>query len=122
MKTIMLASHDMNMRDKQRDMLTQGGYLIVGDAENAEQTVDKFKELKPDLVILDVHLSKFDGIQALKSIKAIDSNALIIICTERTELSTSPKVIEAIKFGAMDWIDLVYTHEDLLSRVKKILK
>jgi len=66
MKTILLANHDETVRDKQKYILTQGGYLIIGEAEDTEQTVEKFIELKPNLVILDLHLSMFDGIRAIK--------------------------------------------------------
>jgi two-component system chemotaxis response regulator CheY len=118
MKTILLANHDVSTLDRQREILTQGGYLIIGEAKDVELTVEKFKELAPDIVILGVHLSKFDGIQALKSIKTINKNALVIMCSD---LVGTSKVIDAVKNGAKDWVALPFQADRLLESVKKVL-
>ena len=61
------------MRMMVKDILTKGGYNVVGEAENGVVAVQKYSELKPDLVTLDITMPEMDGIQALKKIKEIDA-------------------------------------------------
>ena len=55
------------MRMMVKDILTKGGYNVVGEAENGVVAVQKYSELKPDLVTLDITMPEMDGIQALTS-------------------------------------------------------
>ena len=57
------------MRMMVKDILTKGGYNVVGEAENGVVAIQKYTELKPDLVTLDITMPEMDGIQALKKIK-----------------------------------------------------
>ena len=100
LKTILLANHDAAVRTEQKDILAQNGYAVVGEAESVEQSVEKFKELKPDLVIVDFHPEKFDCIKAIKAIKAIDDNVTLVISSNF--VSFGP-VGEAIQLGVKGW-------------------
>ena len=64
------------MRMMIKDILTKNGYNVVGEAENGLKAVEKYTELKPDLVLMDITMPELDGIGALKKIKEADSNAL----------------------------------------------
>jgi len=55
------------MRMMVKDILTKGGYNVVGEAENGVVAVQKYSELKPDLITLDITMPEMDGIQALKN-------------------------------------------------------
>ena len=55
------------MRMMVKDILTKGGYNVVGEAENGLVAVQKYSELKPDLITLDITMPEMDGIQALKA-------------------------------------------------------
>ena len=61
------------MRMMVKDILTKGGYNVVGEAENGVVAIQKYTELKPDLVTLDITMPEMDGIQALKKIKEADA-------------------------------------------------
>ena len=63
------------MRMMIRDVLTKNGYDVLGEAENGQKAIEKFKELKPDLVIMDITMPEVDGIQAVKEIKKQDPGA-----------------------------------------------
>ena len=82
------------MRMMVKDILTKGGYNVVGEAENGVVAVQKYSELKPDLVTLDITMPEMDGIQALKKIKEIDAGANIIMCSA---MGQQAMVIEAIQ-------------------------
>ena len=71
MKKILIADDAAFMRMSLKSMLERNGYQIVGEAENGAVAVEKYKELKPDIVTLDITMPVLDGIEALKQIKAI---------------------------------------------------
>ena len=77
-KNILISDDAAFMRMMIKDILTKNGYNIVGEAENGKIAVDKYMELKPDLVLMDITMPEMDGIQALKKIKAIDANASVV--------------------------------------------
>ena len=101
-----------------KDILTKNGYNIVGEAENGAKAVEKYAELKPDLVLMDITMPEMDGIEALKKIKAADANASIIMCSA---MGQQAMVIEAIQSGAKDFIVKPFQAERVLEAVKKVV-
>ena len=85
------------MRMMIKDILKKGGFEVVGEAEDGVKAVEKYKELKPDLVTMDITMPEMDGITAVKEIKKIDENALIIMCSA---MGQQAMVIDAIQAGA----------------------
>ena len=69
------------MRMMIRDILSKNGYEVVGEAQDGAQAIEKFKELRPDLITMDITMPEMDGIAALKEIKKIDGNAKVIMCS-----------------------------------------
>ena len=106
------------MRMMVKDILTKGGYNVVGEAENGVVAVQKYAELKPDLVTLDITMPEMDGIQALKKIKEADANACVIMCSA---MGQQAMVIEAIQSGAKDFIVKPFQAERVLEAVKKVV-
>lgn len=106
------------MRMMIKNILTSNGYEVVGEAENGVQAVEKYKELKPDLVTMDITMPEMDGIAAVKEIKKIDPNARIIMCSAMGQQSM---VIEAIQAGAKDFIVKPFNPQRVLEAVEKAL-
>ena len=100
-KNILICDDAAFMRMMIKDILTKNGYNIVGEAENGAKAVEKYAELKPDLVLMDITMPEMDGIEALKKIKAADANASIIMCSA---MGQQAMVIESIQSGAKDFI------------------
>ena len=100
-KNILICDDAAFMRMMIKDILTKNGYNIVGEAENGAKAVEKYSELKPDLVLMDITMPEMDGIEALKKIKASDPNASIIMCSA---MGQQAMVIESIQSGAKDFI------------------
>ena len=105
------------MRMMVKDILTKGGHEVVGEAENGKQAVDKYKELKPDLVTMDITMPEMDGIEALKAIKAEDPNANVIMCSA---MGQQAMVLEAIQAGAKDFVVKPFQADKVLSSVEKV--
>ena len=115
-KNILICDDAAFMRMMIKDILTKNGYNVVGEAENGAKAVEKYNELKPDLVLMDITMPEMDGIQALKKIKETDSSAMIIMCSA---MGQQAMVIESIQSGAKDFIVKPFQADRVLEAVKK---
>ena len=64
-KGILLVDDAAFMRMMLKDILVKNGYEVLGEAENGLKAVEKYKELNPDLVIMDITMPEMDGIEAV---------------------------------------------------------
>ena len=117
-KNILICDDAAFMRMMIKDILTKNGYNIVGEAENGAKAVEKYAELKPDLVLIDITMPEMDGIEALKKIKAADANASIIMCSA---MGQQAMVIESIQSGAKDFIVKPFQADRVLEAVQKVV-
>ena len=106
------------MRMMIKDILSKNGYDVVGEAENGRIAVEKYKELKPDLVTMDITMPEMDGIEAVKQIKAQDAASRIVMCSA---MGQQAMVIDAIQAGAKDFIVKPFQPDRVLEAVKKAL-
>ena len=116
-KNILICDDAAFMRMMIKDILTKNGYNIVGEAENGAKAVEKYNELKPDLVLMDITMPEIDGIEALKKIKSGDPNASIIMCSA---MGQQAMVIESIQSGAKDFIVKPFQADRVLEAVQKV--
>ena len=117
-KNILISDDAACRRMMIKDILTKNGYNVVGEAENGKVAVDKYTELKPDLVLMDITMPEMDGIESLKAIRAKDPNACVIMCSA---MGQQAMVIEAIQSGAKDFIVKPFQAERVLEAVKKVI-
>ena len=117
-KTVLLVDDAAIMRMMLKDILTKNGYDVVGEAENGAKAVEKHKELNPRLTIMDITMPEMNGIEAVKAIKAANSEALIIMCSAMGQQSM---VIESIQAGAKDFIVKPFQHDRVLEAVQKVI-
>jgi two-component system, chemotaxis family, chemotaxis protein CheY len=106
------------MRMMIKDILRKGGYEVIGEAEDGSKAVEKFKELRPDLVTMDITMPDMDGISAVKEIRKIDPSAMIIMCSA---MGQQAMVIDAIQAGAKDFVVKPFQPERVLEAVRKVL-
>ena len=117
-KNILICDDAAFMRMMIKDILTKNGYNVVGEAENGAKGVEKYNELKPDLVLMDITMPEMDGIAALKAIKANDPGASVIMCSA---MGQQAMVIESIQSGAKDFIVKPFQADRVLEAVKKVI-
>ncbi|MBF8983084.1 response regulator [Lutibacter sp. B2] len=117
-KGILVVDDAAFMRMMVKDVLTKYGYNVLGEAENGAKAIEKYKELNPDLVIMDITMPEVDGIQALKEIKKIDPSAKVVMCSA---MGQQAMVIEAIQAGAGDFIVKPFQADRVIEAVKKVL-
>jgi two-component system chemotaxis response regulator CheY len=106
------------MRMMIKEILTKNGYTVVGEAQDGVQAVEKYKELRPDLVTMDITMPEMDGIHALKEIRSFDPNAKIIMCSA---MGQQAMVIDAIQAGAKDFIVKPFQADRVVEAIKKTL-
>jgi len=82
------------MRKVVSDALASGGHEVVGEAGNGTEAVQRYQELSPELVTLDITMPEKDGLEALGEIISIDPGARVLMCSA---LGQEAKVIESIQ-------------------------
>ena len=117
-KRILIVDDAAFMRMMIKDILTKNGYEIVGEAQDGAQAVEKYKELAPDLITMDITMPEMDGITALKEIRKINPNATIIMCSA---MGQQAMVIDAIQAGAKDFIVKPFQADRVLEAIQKAL-
>jgi len=117
-KNILICDDAAFMRMMIKDILTKNGYNVAGEAENGAKAVEKYNEVKPDLVLMDITMPEMDGIQALKKIKENDPAALVIMCSA---MGQQAMVIESIQAGAKDFIVKPFQADRVLEAVQKVV-
>ena len=115
-KKVLIVDDAAFMRMMLKDILTKNGYEVVGEAENGAKAVEKYKEVTPDLVTMDITMPEMDGISALKNIRSIDSNAKVVMCSA---MGQQAMVIESIQAGAKDFIVKPFAADRVLEAVRK---
>jgi two-component system chemotaxis response regulator CheY len=118
MPTVLIADDAAFMRMMIKNILTEAGYEIAGEAENGAVAVTKYRELRPDLTTMDITMPEMDGIAALKEIRAFDPEARVVMCSA---MGQQAMVIESIQAGARDFIVKPFQAERVLEAVQKAL-
>jgi two-component system, chemotaxis family, chemotaxis protein CheY len=117
--TILIVDDLSFMRMIQKEILTERGYTVVGEAADGREAVEKFKCLKPDLVLLDITMPNMNGLEAMRKIFSLDPHARVIMCSA---LGQQNLIVEAIKAGVKDFIVKPFKPERILSAIEKALK
>lgn len=116
MKNVLICDDSMFMRNILANILRSASYNVIGEAGNGVEAVEQYKKLHPDVVTMDITMSKINGIEALKRIKAFDKNANVIMCSA---MGQQALVVESIQAGARDFIVKPFIKEDILESVEK---
>ena len=117
-KNMLVCDDAAFMRMMIKDILSKNGYNVAGEAENGLKAVEKYKEVSPDLVLMDITMPEMDGIQALREIKKVDAGAKVIMCSA---MGQQAMVIESIQAGAKDFIVKPFQAERVIEAVKKVV-
>jgi len=106
------------MRTMISDILSQAGFEVVGEAESGSQAVAKYRQLKPDLVTMDIVMPDMGGIEAVREICKTDPEAKILMCSA---MGQQALVVEAIQAGAKDFVVKPFQPSRVLEAVQRVL-
>lgn len=102
-----------------RNLLEKNGFAIIGEAGDGEEAIQVYKDLKPDIITLDITMPKMDGIEALRHIMEYDKNAKAAMITSAGQRS---KVLESLKLGAEKFITKPFDPNMVLKELKSLVK
>ena len=117
MAKVLIVDDAAFMRISIKNTLTKNGFEVVGEAENGAIAVEKYKELKPDVVTMDITMPEMSGLEALKAIVALDANAKIIMVSA---MGQEAMVRDSVLSGAKGFIVKPFKEEGLMSALSKI--
>ncbi|KKB71712.1 MULTISPECIES: response regulator [Bacillus] len=118
MTRVLIVDDAKFMRDKIRGILEAEDFPVAGEAENGEEAVLLYEELRPDLVIMDITMPVKNGIEALKEMIQIEPKAKVIMCTAMRQQRI---VVEAIEAGAKDFIVKPFEEAKVMEAIRLVL-
>lgn len=119
MKKVLIVDDTKFMRNILAGILKKKDLEIAGEAVNGREAIEKYKELRPDIVTMDIIMPEIDGIQAVKEIIKFDPDAKILMCSA---MGQQALVIEAIQAGAKDFVIKPFQPTRVLEAVDRTLQ
>ena len=116
-KTLLVVDDSMIIREMIKDIATDNGWTVVGEGSNGQEAIDRFAELRPSAVTLDLIMPYHDGLYALKGIREIDDNANVLVVSALEQKSV---LREALELGASDFIVKPFVPERLSNALEKL--
>ena len=111
-KRLLVVDDAMIMRAIIKDTARHAGWEIAGEAKNGAEAVEKFRELSPDLVTMDIVMPEMDGVEALRAIRTETQDAKVVMISA---IDQRAKLNECIQLGALDFIVKPFDKQRLLS-------
>ncbi|GAX60072.1 chemotaxis protein CheY [Candidatus Scalindua japonica] len=117
MKRVLIVDDASVVRLLIKKVLKAGNFEFAGEAINGKDALSKYKELRPDIVTMDITMPETDGIQATKDIIAFDENAKIIMLSG---IDQKEMLWKAMKAGATSYIVKPFENDRILSALNEI--
>lgn len=107
------------IRTKIQNVLSAEDFEIVGTAQNGQDAVAQFKELKPEVMTLDITMPIMDGIETITEIIKIDPNVRILVVSALADKAT---LIKAMQLGAYGFLCKPFSDLDLADAVEELIE
>jgi two-component system chemotaxis response regulator CheY len=114
---VLIVDDAMFMRNMLKEIFSKAGHEVVGEAADGVEAVEKYRELKPDLVTMDIVMPLRSGIEALHEIVGEHPDARVIMCSA---LGQESLVLEAVQSGARDFVVKPFKEERVLEVVRRV--
>ena len=98
-------------------MLEKNSFQVIGEAGNGAEAVEKYKELKPDIVTMDITMPEVDGVTALKQIREIDGKAKVVMVSA---MGQEVMIRDAVMAGAKNFIVKPFTEDIVIKALSKL--
>ena len=118
MKRVLIVDDASVVRMLIKKVLSQADFEVVGEAVNGIDALAKYKELRPDLVTMDITMPEADGIQATKDIIAFDAKAKVVMLSG---IDQKEMLWQAIKAGAVSYIVKPFENDRILSTLNEVI-
>lgn len=118
MKKVLIVDDAAFMRMAIKMILEKNGFEVIGEAGNGIEGFKKYKELKPDIVTLDITMPEMTGLEALKAIREFDSKAKVVMVSA---MGQEHLIREAVIGGAKSFIVKPFKEDHVVQTLTKIL-
>ena len=114
----MIVDDSRTSRKILKGILESEGYEVVGEATNGQEGYERYVELKPDVVTMDITMPVLDGIEALKKIKGEYPDSKVVMVTAAGQKT---KMVEAVQNGANEFVSKPFEPEQLKKIIDKVI-
>lgn len=118
MANILIVDNAAFMRSSLKTVCEQAGHRVVGMAINGKEAVRLYRELRPDIVTMDILMEDMDGIEALGEIKKMDSNARVVMVSV---VGLEAKKEEAARLGAAGYIRKPFKSSEITKEIERVM-
>lgn len=118
MAKVLIVDDAIFVRAAMKKYVEKAGHEVVGEASDGKESIELFKELEPDGVIMDITMPRMSGIEALKIIKGINSDVKVIMCSA---IGQQEAIAAAIQNGASDFVIKPFTEEQIVAKIRQVL-
>ena len=121
-KSVLIVDDASFMRNYIKNVLEEADFFVCGEASNGPQAVERYKELKPDLVTMDIimpRVEELDGLEAVKMIIDFDASAKIIVASA---ISQKSLIDDAMQSGAKGFIVKPFKPDELVKLANQALE
>jgi two-component system chemotaxis response regulator CheY len=119
MARIVIVDDNLMMRTRLRQILTDAGHAVVGEASDGLQAPDVVRSAKPDLVTLDMRMPGRDGLPTLQHLRLRNPDLAVVVISANVD---QRRVIDALKLGARDFVPKPFSPEAVVTSVAKALE
>ncbi len=116
---VLIVDDALFMRNMLKDIFSRAeDFEVVGEAQNGSEAVDRYRELRPDLVTMDIVMPLKSGIEALSEIIVEDSAARVVMCSA---LGQESLIVEAVGAGAREFIVKPFQEPKVLEVARRVV-
>ena len=116
-RTIMIVDDELFFRELLRDMLEKEGFTVIGEATDGAEAVAKYRELRPDITIMDIFMPGENGIDATREIVSFDATAKVLICSG---VGYDDDIAAALQAGAKGIVFKPFMPTEVLDSIAKV--
>lgn len=117
-KKVLIVDDSSFLRNSLKKILEDSGYEVIGMAENGLEAISKYKELKPDLITLDIIMPQMNGMESLKLLRSVDPNVCVIMVSS---MSSEQSVLDCVEAGAKNYILKPFEEKRVIEVIQKVL-
>ena len=118
-RTLLVTDDAMIIRQIIKDMAASAGWEVVGEACNGQEAIDRYRELRPDAVTLDLVMPEHNGLHALHGIMEFDPKAKVLVVSA---LEQRGVLKDAFKAGAADFVSKPFDKQSLQASLQQLFQ